>query len=88
MSPDLIAAIISAVSSAAVAITALLLNQRGFTTIENRITDMGNRMTNLENRMDRRLEAVEADLKEFFKAQTEFDKRLGRIEDKLGIPPL
>ncbi|MBV8731908.1 MAG: hypothetical protein JO336_19035 [Acidobacteriia bacterium] len=87
MSPDLIAAIISPVSSAAVAITALLLNQRGFTMIENRITDMGNRMTNLENRMDRRLEAVEADLKEFFKAQTEFDKRLGRIEDKLGIPP-
>jgi hypothetical protein len=45
--------------------------------------------------LGRRIGAVEADiagmqgdLKEFFKTQVEFDRRLGRIEDKLtNLPP-
>ncbi len=37
---------------------------------------------------NRRLDAIETDLKEFFKTQVEFDRRLGRIEDKLAnLPP-
>jgi len=69
MNPDFLTAIISAASSAAVAITALVLNQRGFTSIENRMTALEGRMTALENRMH-------DDLKEFFKALTEHDKRI------------
>jgi hypothetical protein len=66
MNPDFLTAIISAASSAAVAITALVLNQRGFPSIENR-------MTALEHRMH-------DDLKEFFKVLT--DKRIRRLEDR------
>jgi predicted nucleic acid-binding Zn-ribbon protein len=36
---------------------------------------------------NRRIDTLQGDLKEFFRAQVEYDKRLGRIEDKLGIPP-
>ena len=47
---------------------AVVLNQRGFTSIENR-------MTTLENRMP-------DDLKEFFKILTEHDKCIQRLEDR------
>jgi hypothetical protein len=93
MDAIILAAIISAAGSTAVAITALILNHRGFATIENRINSLDNRMsaletridsriTTMENRLDRRLEAIEADLKEFFRVQTEHDKRIQRLEDK------
>jgi uncharacterized protein YdaU (DUF1376 family) len=44
-------------------------------TLENRIAAM-------EARFDRRFEAIEADLKQFFKVQAEHDKRIQRLEDK------
>jgi hypothetical protein len=75
VTPDFLTPIISAASSAAVAITALVLNQRGFTSIENRMTALEGRMTALENRMH-------DDLKEFFKVLTEHDKRIQRLEDR------
>lgn len=60
-----------------------------FGTIENRISDLGNRqtaienrMTAIENRLDRRLENIEADLKEFFRVLADHDKRIQRLEDK------
>jgi hypothetical protein len=49
----MLVATVSAANSAAVAITALILNQRGFTTIENRITDLSTRVNNLDNRLSR-----------------------------------
>jgi hypothetical protein len=96
MDANILAAIISAAGSAAVAITALILNHRGFaavdsrfSTIENRISDLGNRqtaienrMTAMENRLDRRLENIEAGLKEFFRVLAEHDKRIQRFKDK------
>jgi hypothetical protein len=83
MNPDVLAAIISAASSAAVAITALLLNQRGFTTIENRINGFAQDIRDLRAENS----AIRGDLKEFYTLLAEHDKRLGRIEDKLNIPP-
>ena len=55
MNPNILAAIISATSSAAVAITALVLNQRGFTTLENHLNALENRITAMEARFDRAL---------------------------------
>jgi DNA-binding IclR family transcriptional regulator len=57
-------AIVSAGGSVAVAITALLLNFRMFTSLE------------------RRIEIIEGDLKQFFKAQADHDARIGKLEDK------
>jgi hypothetical protein len=62
--------------------------------LDNRITDTNRRIDDTHRRIDdlrtdvnRRLTTIEGDLKQFFQAQTEFDKRFSRIEDKLGIPP-
>jgi hypothetical protein len=68
MNPDFVTATISAASSADVAITALVLNQRGFTSIENGMT-LEDRMMAPENRMH-------DDFQEFFKVRTEHDKRI------------
>jgi hypothetical protein len=53
MNPDvLVAIILSAVSPAVVAITALVLNQRGFTRIENRLISIDNRLNRMEAGME------------------------------------
>jgi hypothetical protein len=89
MNPNVLAAMLSAARSAAVAITALILNQRGFASIdirfanlENRFSALENRITAIEARLDRRFEAIEGDLKDFFKVQAEHDKRIERLEDR------
>jgi hypothetical protein len=82
MDPNSLAAIISATSSAAVAITALILNQRGFAAIDSRFASLESRIASMEARFDRRFEAIEADLKEFFKVQAEHDKGIQRLEDQ------
>jgi predicted nucleic acid-binding Zn-ribbon protein len=91
MNPDVLVAMISAASSAAVAITALILNQRGFTTIENRITSIDNRLNRMEDKFDRmqdKYEALRTGVREEIKLLTgklvEMDNRLGRIEDRIG----
>jgi flagellar capping protein FliD len=94
MTEQLATAIVSASAAVITAVVALILSYRGFTSIDNRFASLDNRFASIENRLtslearvDRRFDAVEADLKEFFRTQAEFDKRLARIEDKLGIPP-
>ena len=93
MTTDALTAIIGASGSLLVAITALLLNYRGFAAIDSRFgslessvnsrfTALDNRMTTHENRLDRRLESIEGDLKEFFKLLAEHGKRIQRLEDK------
>ena len=80
MSDTVIVALISAGASALVAVTALILNYRGFASIDARFASVENRITNLENRIDRRLEAIQADLKEFYRLLAEHDKRISRLE--------
>jgi hypothetical protein len=57
-------AIISAAGSVTVALTALILNARWFTSLE------------------RRIELIEQDLKQFFRSQADFDKRLALLEKR------
>lgn len=57
-------AIISAAGSVTVAVTALLLNARWFSSLEKRI------------------EVIESDLKQFFHAQSEHDRRLALLEHR------
>jgi len=82
MNPNTLAAIISAASSAAVAITALLLNQRGFAQLDKRIDDLRSDLNQFRADTNHRLDRIEVDLKEFFKVQAEHDKRIQRLEDK------
>ena len=48
--------------------------------VNSRFVSMENRMTNLENRLDRRLDAMQADLKEFYRLLAEHDKRMSKLE--------
>ena len=75
MDTNVFTAIISASASAAVAITALILNSRGFTSLENRMVALENRMTAMETR-------IHSDLQEFYRILTDYDRRIQRLEDK------
>ena len=75
MDTNVLTAIISASASAAVAITALILNSRGFASLENRMIALENRMTAMETR-------IHSDLQEFYRILTDHDRRIQRLEDK------
>jgi hypothetical protein len=75
MDTNVLTAIISPSASAAVAITALILNSRGFASLENRMTALENRMTAMETR-------IHSDLQEFYRILTDHDRRIQRLEDK------
>jgi hypothetical protein len=94
MNPATANAMISAAAAVITAVVALILNYRGFASIDSRFASLENHIGGLSQEIrdlraetNRRFEAIESDLKEFFKVQAEHDKRLARIEDKLGIPP-
>jgi hypothetical protein len=69
MSETVIVALITTGGSVLVAITALLLNYRGFASIDSRLLAMDQRIHDLTG------------------AVNELDKRLTRVEIKLGIQP-
>jgi hypothetical protein len=72
MDNAVIVALISAGSSSLVAITALLLNYCGFASIDGRFASI-----------ERRLDVIQADIREFYRLLSEHDKRISRLEDKL-----
>jgi hypothetical protein len=91
MSETVIVALITAGTSALVAITALLLNYRGFASIDARFASLessvNGRFSSLEGTMnsrfasvEQRLNVMQTDLKEFYKVQAEHDRRISRLE--------
>lgn len=76
MSDSVIVAMITAASAVATAITALLLNYRGFSSLENRMAGIEQRISGLDQRVYDLTGAV-----------NELDKRLTKVEIKLGIQP-
>jgi hypothetical protein len=75
MDNNVFIALIGAGSSGLVAITALILNYRGFISIDNRFAAMENRFTSLETRLDRRLESMQTDMKDLNQAMTARNRR-------------
>jgi len=72
-----------------VGITALILNYRGFASIDARFAaleaSINGRFASVDSRfasIERRLDAMQADLKEFYKILADHDKRISRLEDK------
>jgi hypothetical protein len=78
VSDTVIVAMISGGSSALVAITALILNYRGFSSIDARFGSVDARFAAIEARLG----MIQTDLKEFYKLLHELDKRVSKIEDK------
>jgi hypothetical protein len=84
--------IIAVAGAIIVPVTALLLNYRGFASIDARFASfegsINNRFASLEssinNRVasvEHRLENIERDLKDFYKTSAEHDKEFARLKD-------
>jgi len=89
MSDTVAVALISAGASVLVSITALVLNYRGFASIDARFASLevsiNARFAAVESRfasIERRLDSMHADLKEFYRLLAEHDKRISRLEEK------
>jgi len=82
MDNTVIVALISAGGSTLTAITALLLNYRGFASLESRLSSTDNRISSLESRITSLENRVHTDLSEFYRLLTDLDKRVARLEDK------
>ena len=75
-----------------VAITALILNHRGFTffgarlaSIEGRFASLDARMMSFENRVDGRLNSIQADMKDLNKRMTALAIDVALVKDKIGL---
>lgn len=82
MDSSVLTTAITASAAVATAIVAILANHKGFGLLDKRIDDQARRI----DTMAQEIREIRADQKQFFQIQVDFDKRLGRIEDKLGIP--
>lgn len=71
-------ALIGASSSGLVAITALLLNYRGFASLDAR-------MLSLESRVDARLNMMQTDMKDLNKTMTALEIDVALLKDKAGL---
>jgi hypothetical protein len=80
MTETVIVALISAGSSVLVAVTALVLNYRGFASMDARFASMDARFASLEASMNSRFTSIEADLKEFYRMLADLDKRISKLE--------
>jgi len=69
-----IPSLLVASSAIIVPVTALLLNYRGFASIDSRFAAL-----------DHRLEIIERDLKDFYRLQAEHDKEIARLKDHTGL---
>lgn len=82
-----IVALISAGGSVLVAMTALLLNYRGFASMDSRFGSMDSRFAAIDARfasIDRRLELMQQDMKDLNKTMTALEIDVALLKDKAG----
>jgi hypothetical protein len=85
MDNTVVVALISAGGSVLVAITALVLNYRGFTSIDGRFASLEGRMLSFEGRVDARLNMLQYDMKDLNKAMTALEIDVALLKDKAGL---
>jgi hypothetical protein len=85
MDNNVLIALIGASGSGLVAITALVLNYRGFASIE---ATMNSRFASVDNRfasIERRLDMMQADMKDLNKTMTALEVDVALVKDKVGL---
>jgi hypothetical protein len=85
MSETVIVALISAGGSVLVGITALVLNYRGFSSIDGRFGSLEARMVSFENRVDARLNLLQSDMKDLNRAMTSLEIDVALLKEKVGM---
>ena len=92
MDSNVFTALIGAGSSVLVAVTALLLNYRGFSSIDARFgsleASINSRFSSIDNRfgsIERRLDMLQSDMKDMNKALSAVEVDLAFVKDKIGM---
>jgi len=85
MDNTVIVALISAGGSVLIAITALVLNYRGFASIDGRFASLEARMLSFEGRVDARLNMLQSDMKDLNKTMTALELDVALLKDKAGL---
>lgn len=85
MDNTVIVAMISAGGSVLVAVTALVLNYRGFSSIDARFGSLDSRLLSFESRVDGRLNMLQGDMKDLNKAMTALEIDVALLKDKAGL---
>ena len=81
MDSNVATALISAGGSVLVAMTALILNYRGFAAMEGRFASMDSRFASIE----RRLDMLQTDMKDLNKTMTALEIDVALVKDKVGL---
>jgi hypothetical protein len=91
MTETVITSLIASGSSVLIAITALLLNYRGFATIDSRFASLENRFSTFESSVnnrftsiERRLDLMQADMKDLNKTMTALEIDVALLKDQAG----
>jgi hypothetical protein len=85
MDNNIATALISGGGSVLVAITALILNYRGFAAMDGRFGSLEARMTSFEARVDARFNSMQADMKDLNKTMTAMEIDVALLNDKVGL---
>jgi hypothetical protein len=78
-------ALIGAGGSVIVAVTALLLNYRGFNAIDSRFASLESSMNSRFTSVENRLNILQSDLKDFNKTLTAIEIDVAKVKDKVGL---
>jgi hypothetical protein len=81
MDNTIIVALISSGGSVLIAVTALLLNYRGFAAIDGRFSSIDARFSSIE----RRLDMMQIDMKDLNKTMTALEIDVALVKDKLKM---
>jgi len=85
MDNNVLIALIGTGSSGLVAITALLLNYRGFSSIDARFASLDGRIAAIETRFDRRLDSMQQDMKDLNRSMAALEIDVALVKDKVGL---
>jgi hypothetical protein len=88
MDSNIATPLISAGGSVLVAMTALILNYRGFAAMEGRFASMDSRFASMDSRfasIERRLDVLQTDMKDLNKTMTALEIDVALVKDKVGL---
>jgi len=85
MDNTVIVALVSASGSALVAVTALVLNYRGFASIDSRFASFEARLLAFESKVEARFNLLQSDMKDLNRAMTALEVDVALLKDNAGL---
>jgi hypothetical protein len=86
MTNEQVIADVVALSPTLVAIVALLLNYRGFASIDNRFSSLESSVNSRFTSIERRLDLMQTDMKDLNKAMTGIEVDVALLKDRAKLP--